>query len=346
MAIKRMPTGLFVERLEAAERRHDGYIMCATGQDPRKWAVDSWWYNQYSGKQRTKALYWREHAQRVWDCNGLSEGLYKDYAGKDINTRARYNYANWCGTKGTGMIPAKYRVPGAAVFWGNTASDIHHVAYLDKPVRDGVRDGDWYIIEARGVMHGVVKTKLYDRKPNYWGWMDKYFDYSENKEKAPAPEPEYQLGGRALKFGMSGSDVKLLQETLNTIGYELKADGVYGEATAKAVLHFKTAYGVKNSSGVVNDTYGTRAHEALMKVINDNEEPDKEPEKGEGANVRVIKPGTWNVRTGPGTEYGIVTIVKQGDVFGHVSTAPNFWMQIEICGTYGWLSPKCAEVTE
>ena len=79
------------------------------------------------------------------------------YSGTDINTKARYNYAQWCNPKGKGMIPASYRVPGAAVFWSdNTASNIHHVAYLYKPVVAGKPDGDWYIIEARGVMYGVV----------------------------------------------------------------------------------------------------------------------------------------------------------------------------------------------
>ena len=52
-------------------------------------------------------LYWREHAARVWDCNGLAEGLYKNFAGVSINTRARNNYAEWCGVEGKGMIPRR-----------------------------------------------------------------------------------------------------------------------------------------------------------------------------------------------------------------------------------------------
>lgn len=166
---KKMPISKFVSEIYAAYKRKDGYILGATGQNPKKWATNSWWFTQYSGKQREKALYWREHAQRVWDCNGLAEGLYKDYTGTDINTKARYNYSQWCDPKGKGLIPAKYRVPGATVFWGDSAANIHHVAYLYKPVKDGVTSGDWYIIEARGVMYGVVMTKLNERKPNFWG---------------------------------------------------------------------------------------------------------------------------------------------------------------------------------
>ena len=342
---KLMAIKAFVAGLEAALNRKDGYIMGATGQDPKKWSKDSWWFTQYGGKQREKALYWREHAARVWDCNGLAEGLYKDFSGKDINSKARYNYANWCTTvKGTGMIPKQYRVPGAAVFWGDTASTIHHVAYLYKPVKADEPDGDYWLIEARGVLFGVVMTKMSERRPQYYGWMDKYFDYSEYEQKEPTKdEPEYTLGQRALKKGMSGSDVKLLQEALNKLGYGLTVDGVYGEKTAEAVLNFKKANDVRNASGEVNDTYGVRAHEALMKALNDNEEPaPAEPEKKRSA--IVYAKGTWNVRKGPGTGYGIVTTVKEGASFPYLSTAENGWIQVEVNGTHGWLSPKCAEV--
>ena len=190
MAIVRMPVGSFMEGVRAAFERGDGYIMGATGQNPKNWAADSWWFTQYSGSQKDKALYWREHAARVWDCNGLAEGLYKDFSGVSINTRARNNYAEWCGVKGTGMIPAAQRRAGAAVFWGNTAATITHVAYLDAPVDAGNPAGDWYLIEARGVMYGVVRTRLNSRKPGYWGLMDRYFDYG-----AAAVGPvEYSLG--------------------------------------------------------------------------------------------------------------------------------------------------------
>ena len=88
MAIKRMPIGKFVAELEAALNRKDGYIMGAKGQNPKKWAANSWWYTQYddSASQKKKALYWRENAQRVWDCNGLAEGIYEEAYGVNVVT--------------------------------------------------------------------------------------------------------------------------------------------------------------------------------------------------------------------------------------------------------------------
>ncbi|MEG1264002.1 MAG: hypothetical protein RSE59_07225, partial [Clostridia bacterium] len=112
----------------------DGYIMGSRGQDPKKWGVSSWWFTQYRGSQRQKALYWRANAARVWDCQGLAEGYIGQEIGKSIDVRARNNYAEWCEPKGKGVIPEAYRVPGAAVFKIGSSGPIHHVGYLVEPV--------------------------------------------------------------------------------------------------------------------------------------------------------------------------------------------------------------------
>ena len=180
--MSRLSASEFARFLEERARAKDGYIMGATGQDPK--TLSAWYYNQYSGSQYTKAVYWKNHAERVWDCNGLAEGYYRDRTGKDINTRARYNYASWCSVKGRGVIPPDWRVPGAAVFWGDSSASISHVAFLTRPVKESDPAGDWVLVEARGVAIGVVETRLLSRKPQYWGLMDKYFDYGETAAAA------------------------------------------------------------------------------------------------------------------------------------------------------------------
>ena len=175
MAIKRVPIGKLVAYLVMCLENKCGYIMGAYGQNPKLWPPNSWWFMQYDGAQRTKALYWREHAPLVHDCNGLAEGGYQAETHVNINARARNNYATWCDPKGTGRIPARYRVPGAAVFIHN-GSYVSHVGYLWKPVVTGHPEGDWHVIEARGVMYGCVQSRLYARSWNRWGLMTKYFD--------------------------------------------------------------------------------------------------------------------------------------------------------------------------
>lgn len=336
MSIKRMPAALFVEELRAAAARKDGYIMGATGQDPRKWSVNSWWYTQYtSASQRKKALYWREHAARVWDCNGLAEGLYKDYAGVDINTKARYNYAQWCDPKGKGLIPIAYRVPGAAVFWGTSAANIHHVAYLDRPVMADNPSGDWYLIEARGVMYGVVRTRLSERKPDFWGWMTKYFDY-DAPAVAPAPEEP-----RDLQNGDEGEDVKQLQTNLIRLGYSCGrwgADGDFGDATELAVKRFQETHGI-GADGIC----GPKTRAALEKALAALETAVEEPKT-----VRITG-GSCYVRSGPGTSgTRILAVVHKGDRLPFQGETRQIdgrdWYLIEFEGVNAWVSSKFAKV--
>lgn len=328
MAIKRMPAALFAEELGEAYARRDGYIMGATGQDPRKWPVNSHWFTQYTGAQREKALYWREHAQRVWDCNGLAEGLYKDYSGKSIDSKARYNYANWCDPKGQGMIPPKYRMAGAAVFWGERASDITHVAFLYKPVDANKPRGDWYLIEARGVMSGVCRTKLLSRKPDFWGLMTKYFDYG-------AVQPvEVHLGDRLLKNGMEGADVKELQADLIRLGYDCGqwgVDGDFGDATELAVKAFQRDHGL-----AADGECGPKTCAALEKALAKHETRPNAPRLVE------IVGGNCYVRAAPNTSAKKLGVAHAGDRLtwlGEIDEATR-WLKVDYEGRAGWVSGK------
>ena len=325
---KKMPAALFAQQLGQALARGDGYIMGATGQDPKKWAANSHWFTQYTGAQRQKALYWRAHAQRVWDCTGLAEGLYKDYAGKGIDTQARYNYANWCAPKGTGMIPAKYRVPGAAVFWGNSASDIHHVAFLYKPVDASKPGGNWYLIEARGVMFGVVETKLYSRKPDFWGLMTKYFDYGEVKTQ------QLHLGDRVLKDGCEGEDVKELQADLIRLGYDCGrwgADGDFGDATEITLKAFQRDQGLTDD-GIC----GAKTVAALEKALAKQDAGTAKPRLVE------IRGGRCYVRDAPSKSGKALGVVPEGDRLtwlGQIDE-PSGWLKVSYEGKEGWVSGK------
>lgn len=333
MSIKRMPVKLFVEQLGAAYARSDGYIMGATGQNPRRWKKDSWWFTQYDGnaKQKAKALYWREHAARVWDCNGLAEGIYRDYAGVGIDSKARYNYSQWCDPRGQGLIPPEYRVPGAAVFWGASASDIHHVAFLYKPVHADDPQGDWYLIEARGVMYGVVETKLLSRDPDFWGWMTKYFDYSDVADE-DVPQGTH-LGSRLLKNGMSGEDVKQLQTDLIRLGFDCGkwgADGDFGDATEAAVKRFQKSKHLE-ADGIV----GAKTVEALEAAVSKLDKPVSRPQS-----VRIVG-GQCYVRDAPDTSGKILGVAKEGAVYPYAGqTTQAEWHLIEYGKGTGWVSGK------
>ena len=345
---KRMPTKLFVKELEAALNRGDGYIMASYGQNPRTgyldltrtdvksaWKENGWYYTQYSGAQRTQALKWRKKCTRVWDCNGMAEGIYEIYSGVCINARARNNYASWCSVKGKGVIPANRRVPGAAVFWGSSASNIHHVAYLWKPVTAGKPEGDWYLIEARGVMYGVVKSKLLSRKPNFWGYMDKYFDYSENvtvEEVAGIAETE-TLGSRVLKNGSEGNDVKEMQSGLIRLGYDLGrwgADGDFGDQTEMAVKQFQSDHGL-----TVNGAFDEKCVAVLDAALIAISLPVEDPQSV------VIEGGDCYIRSEAGTNGKILGVAKRGSVHAYAGeTSQTGWICIKHGGGIGWVSGK------
>lgn len=344
-----MSAALFAQKCIERYEAKDGYIMSTIGQDPKK--LSSYYFNQYKDNdaQYKKALYWKEHAERVWDCQGLSEGLYNDFAGTSINVRARNNYASWCSPKGTGIIPAEYRVPGAAVFWGDTAGTISHVAYLVQPVDPNKPDEDWYLIEARGVLYGVVKTKLLSRKPKYWGLMTKFFDYG-------AAAQDLTLGSRVLKSGMSGADVRDLQKLLSDMGYSLGkygVDGEYGKFTAAAVASFQQDRDVEGDEAGV---YGENTHRTMMYVIeNSTELPPKDPEDAPPAEDEPQEPvsndiklvtvigNSVNVRAGNSTAYKVLTVVRKGQKLNSIGASYNGWYAVEVSGEIGWISGKYAE---
>lgn len=343
MSEQKMSSRLFVAGLGAAYERKDGYIMGTKGQDPKK--LNNWFFEQYANRndyteeQEKKALYWREHAERVWDCNGLAEGLYQDYTGVNINTKARYNYAQWCEPKGTGMIPPEYRVPGAAVFTGTRAASIPHVMFLYEPVEADKPDGDWYLIEARGVMYGVVKTRLYSRKPTFWGLMTKYFDYSDDQPTplpTPQPEPEqekeFELGERLLCNGVEGVDVETLQTHLITLGYDLGkwgADGDFGDMTEMAVIAFQTRVGVE-----ADGKYGPITHAALLAELEKATAPEQ------ARKVRIEGGDCW-VRTAPNADGGRLGVAHRGDELPYGGeTSANGWHLVAHQNQNAWVSGK------
>lgn len=360
--VDRVSIGTFVAELEAALNRGDGYIMGSYGQNPRtgyldlsvpeskcrsSWKETGWYYTQYSGAQRTSALKWRKKCTRVWDCNGMAEGIYELHTGVCINSKARYNYSGWCSVKGSGMIPAKYRVPGAAVFWSNSgASSIHHVAYLWKPVDPANPAGDWYIIEAKGVAYGVVKSKLYSRKPNFWGIMDKYFDYGDTAALEPVAPVVYTLGSRILRNGDEGEDVKQMQSGLIQLGYDLGkwgADGDFGDATELAVRAFQSDFELE-----VDGEFGPKSLAALELALVALDKTEEHPK------YVAIEGGDCYIRLAPNTSGKAVGVAHRGDKypFGGVIDEETKWLLIQYtkpgdtAPMNAWVSGKYGRLVE
>lgn len=353
MATKKVPIKTFVAELKAARDRKDGYIMSSRGENPRtgyldlsvtkvrsSWKEDGYYYTQYSGEQRKAALKWRKNCTRVWDCNGMAEGIYEIHTGVNINTRARHNYAEWCDPKGKGQIPVEMRVPGAAIFFGTPASSIHHVAYLVEPVKKGHPEGDWIVIEAKGVKFGVVESRLSDRKPDYWGLMTKYFDYSDSEGDVPIPQPvEIHLGDRQLMNGCEGNDVKELQSYLIRLGYDCGkwgCDGDFGDATEAAVRKFQG-----NVGHAVTGVFDAADLETMMRLINGEEAPVEDPKQV------VIKGGQCYIRSEPNLNCKKLGVARQDSVHEYAGeTTQDGWIKIKYNDGTAWVSGKYAKLVK
>lgn len=251
-----------------------------------------------------------------------------------------------------------YPFPYTSFIWESidTLPEIVGLA-LHKDGHVGYYVGNGYAVEWRGFSHGCVKTKVSGRDWKYWYKLT-FIDYGDGTEVAVPPAMDYVLGSRLLRKGMTGADVRAMQELLMQLGYELPghgADGDFGSETLKALLRFQRAEELE-----ADGLYGSLTHSALMDAVADDDEgrkdePMQEPAPEEPAVPEEPKPvrttvvivsegGKVNIRTGNGTGYTRITSVAPGTVFEYVATAVNGWHAVIVNGQVGWVSGSYAEL--
>jgi peptidoglycan hydrolase-like protein with peptidoglycan-binding domain len=67
---------------------------------------------------------------------------------------------------------------------------------------------------------------------------------SPRRVKQPSPKPVQQSSGRILQLGARGSQVSALQESLAAAGFPSGGNGIFDEATQKAVMRFQQTRGL------------------------------------------------------------------------------------------------------
>ncbi len=203
------------------------------------------------------SIYKRWIGHRVFDCNAIAEAFYKEKTGISIDTKAKYNFANWCSETDKDLRDNKLadmpQLPGIALFSGptNSAAGITHVGFLFK--KYGTGPLDWLVLECRGKEYGLVITRLPNRSWEWWGLMDKRFEYdlaadwtaNETKEEPTMPKI-------ITKSLVVNEDVRTLQKLLNSLGYtyngeKLDEDGKAWDKTF-AVLELFCADYIKSTT--------------------------------------------------------------------------------------------------
>jgi len=197
-----------------------------------------------------------------------------------------------------------------------TLPDLPGIA-LWKDGHVGYTVGDGYLVEWRSFSYGCVKTKITQRNFKNWYYLP-FIDYGGA-----------QSVNRELKRGMTGADVRYMQQKLIQKGYALPlygADGDFGQETEDALKQFQA------DNGIAAD--GVYTEETRMMLSGEKETPVISGKKiiirSNGGNV--------NLRTGNGTEYEKVFSAKNESVFSYVATAENGWHAVKGEDAVWWVS--------
>ena len=314
-------------------------------------------YPSHYGSGRT-SRYKEDIANKevVCDCIGGAKGYawtgggqaILDAIGTDNVYVSKYG-ANGCPDKTANGMFSYAKSMG--MDWGtlDTLPDVVGLA-LHKDGHVGYTVGDGCAVEWQGFSTGCVKTKIAGRGWTSWFKLP-FIDYNDGTSHEKNPTLDAPLGSRLLKKGMTGTDVKALQELLLQLGYSLPkygVDGVFGSETEAAILDFQ-----KDQEILQDGKYGSETHAALMDAVADDDEGNKDepetdpiPETPRPAGMTVVivsEGGKVNIRAGNGTQYARLSSVAPGTTFEHIATAANGWLAVAVGNRVGWVSGSYAQ---
>ncbi len=176
------------------------------------------------------------------------------------------------------------------------------------------------IVHARGTAYGVRMDSL----THYAGKVCAVVRYN------PACD---------LVVGHRGYRTAALQKALNAKGgADLSGDGEFGLKTQAALKAYQKAAGLPVTG--IGDA-ATRAALGLAPAVVKPTEPTKPEQPAQSGGVRVTG-GEVNVRTGPGTGFDSVKVVKKGALLALIEASG--WRPVLIDGDVYWISAEYTEV--
>ena len=160
-----------------------------------------------------------------------------------------------------------------------------------------------------------------------------------SKYEGTVQPKEYNIGERVLKQGCEGVDVRIMQEALLKLGYDLGSwgcDGDFGDATELALKAFQKTAGLD-----VDGKCGPETLAALEKAITALED-----EKPTGRAVKIVG-GNCYIRKSANTEGKILGVAHKGETYPYGGvTFENGWNLIEYQGKNAAVSGKYSQVVD
>lgn len=165
------------------------------------------------------------------DCQGLLDAYLTYACGELTDINANMNYKNWCVDKGRIVDVTRPYVVGEALFMqSKTTGKMTHVGWIC----GFTADDEPLAVEARGLAHGVVITKVSERPWTHRGLMKKKFNYEEREEST------MKIKFEVVSPMHTGTAYKMMQAALNAAGYTdgdgkaLTEDGKWGAKSQAA----------------------------------------------------------------------------------------------------------------
>jgi hypothetical protein len=131
----------------------------------------------------------------------------------------------------------------------NSAAGITHVGFLFKKYGPGPLD--WLVLGCRGKDYGLVITVLQNRSWEWWGLMDKRFEYDLTADNTIEEKEVIKVPKIVAKSNVGSNEGLALQQMLNIYGYTstdgkpLDEDGKPGDKTMEAFDAFRKAHGME-----------------------------------------------------------------------------------------------------
>lgn len=256
---KVISTSALIEKFKYALNNSWGYIWGTAGE---MWTASKQAaLNKTTDADRAKG---REYGSKwigryVADCSGLFHWAFKQL-GSYMYHGSNTMWNKYCVSQGelrkgkrTDGLVLK---PGTAVFTYNAAKKNRgHV---------GLYIGDGWVIEAKGTIAGVIRSKITDSKWVEWGELRRV-DY-DNASSSPSVDQGIGEAVKDKKYptlrrGDTGEYVRILQQLLAKSGSSLEIDGIFGPGTQSAVRAFQ-----QRNNLTVDGIVGPQTWGALKKI--------------------------------------------------------------------------------
>ena len=150
-----------------------------------------------------------------------------------------------------------------------------------------------------------------------------------------------------LQYGSTGSAVKSLQQALNTLGYGIKADGIYGEGTRSAVRAFQRSQGL-SVDGIAGAATQRRLYELVSSPTSAPTASPAPTATGGGTaytSARVkTSGGGLNMRAYASSSAQVLTVIPNNTLITVVTYGPT-WTQVYYGGHYGFVMTSYLTMT-